>query len=617
MPRRSIVQFAADGERKATGRWRLRTAALVLLGLITALIVGVSVSIAADPIGQVTLVPSTINPGCDLYDMATDLDGNVWLTDWSCQYEAHRISPSGAISNYHLSLVASSGYYEAPCAVALGPDGNMWFLASGANRMWKLEPDGTTTIFDIAPAGAGGSCPGGLAAGPDGNMWFTGQDVIGKMTPTGAVTTYALPSGTFPLSITAGPDGNIWFTTLHTISLITPTGSVTNHPVAALGVSIVTGPDGNLWFTEPTVNRIGRMTVGGSLTEFSAGIPAGSGVSSITPGPDGALWFSEFLADRVGRITTAGVVTDYPMPSGTNPGSITAGGDGNMWIIANSGNDAIWRMGTATAMDSNGDGVDDRIETGPGAFDDGAGTAGSITDAAGNAVYVGPDPDGVRITVGGSGTSPSAFLVCGFSLQLSPGSEVVVTCGSITTRVVSGSAQLVLGDGLTVVSVPAGVTVRLASQPDGSFSLEYLEGGQPVSVTVGGVPGTLKPGETLALNTWQFIGFEAPIDNGGVLNGVKAGKAVPIKWRLLDATGAPVTDLASVTVKTSSLSCAAGTSVDLLEETAAGNSGLQNLGDGYYQYNWKSPKSYAGSCKTMRLDVGDGVLHEALFRFSR
>ena len=34
--------------------------------------------------------------------------------------------------------------------------------------------------------------------------------------------------------------------------------------------------------------------------------------------------------------------------------------------------------------------------------------------------------------------------------------------------------------------------------------------------------------------------------------------------------------------------------------------GLQNLGDGYYQFDWKTPKSYAKSCKTLRLDLAEG-----------
>ena len=54
---------------------------------------------------------------------------------------------------------------------------------------------------------------------------------------------------------------------------------------------------------------------------------------------------------------------------------------------------------------------------------------------------------------------------------------------------------------------------------------------------------------------------------------------------------------------------------DLVEETTAGGSGLQNLGDGYYQLNWKTPASYANSCKTVRLNLGEGIVHTALFKF--
>jgi hypothetical protein len=50
---------------------------------------------------------------------------------------------------------------------------------------------------------------------------------------------------------------------------------------------------------------------------------------------------------------------------------------------------------------------------------------------------------------------------------------------------------------------------------------------------------------------------------------------------------------------------------------ASGDSGLQNLGDGYYQFNWKTPKIYANSCKTLRLSLGEGsgFEHTALFKF--
>ncbi len=91
---------------------------------------------------------------------------------------------------------------------------------------------------------------------------------------------------------------------------------------------------------------------------------------------------------------------------------------------------------------------------------------------------------------------------------------------------------------------------------------------------------------------------------------------IPIKWRLVDSAGTPITNLSTAGVTVATMSCALGTTTDQLEEVAAGSSGLQNLGSGFYQLNWKSPSTYAGSCKTLRLLIG-GVTHEALFQFTK
>lgn len=51
-------------------------------------------------------------------------------------------------------------------------------------------------------------------------------------------------------------------------------------------------------------------------------------------------------------------------------------------------------------------------------------------------------------------------------------------------------------------------------------------------------------------------------------------------------------------------------------ETYAGGSGLQYLGAGNWQFNWKVPKSYPGQCRVLRLDLADGAtLYTAVFQF--
>jgi hypothetical protein len=118
---------------------------------------------------------------------------------------------------------------------------------------------------------------------------------------------------------------------------------------------------------------------------------------------------------------------------------------------------------------------------------------------------------------------------------------------------------------------------------------------------------------------YNFSGFSSPVDSSPTLNVAKAGQSIPLKWRITDANGLPVTSLSSVSVTVASLSCSLGTTPDALEEYASGGSGLQNLGDGYYQFNWKTPQTYANSCKTLKLNLGEGsgFEHTALFKFTR
>src|SRR4051794_12216643 len=84
---------------------------------------------------------------------------------------------------------------------------------------------------------------------------------------------------------------------------------------------IVSGPDGSLWFSEVSANKIGRITIDGAFTEFTAaGNPGG-----IASGSDGALWFTEISGNKIGRITTGGAITEFALPTaGSVPHTIAA-----------------------------------------------------------------------------------------------------------------------------------------------------------------------------------------------------------------------------------------------------------------------------------------------------
>ncbi len=95
------------------------------------------------------------------------------------------------------------------------------------------------------------------------------------------------------------------------------------------------------------------------------------------------------------------------------------------------------------------------------------------------------------------------------------------------------------------------------------------------------------------------------------MTGINIGKAeneIPLKWRDLDAQGRPVTDIgvATAAVKASNR-CTSGTAGDEIETYVAENqSALQNIGNGNYQLDWKTTKSWSNSCKELVFSI-DGA----------
>ena len=146
---------------------------------------------------------------------------------------------------------------------------------------------------------------------------------------------------------------------------------------------------------------------------------------------------------------------------------------------------------------------------------------------------------------------------------------------------------------------------------------EAVSPAAPVGSTLGiGPPGNVILRKLTVVDCYTFTGFTAPVDNG-IVNIAKAGSAIPLKFRVTDANSAPVTGLTAPPVAVTSKGAPCGSDPgDAIEEYAAGNSGLQNLGNGYYQFNWKTPKAYKGQCRTVTVSLGDGnETHTAQFSF--
>lgn len=323
------------------------------------------------------------------YDITLGPDGALWFIVQTCgppncqlSGQIGRVTTSGAVAEYPV---------PTPGGIAAGSDGALWFTEPYSGKIGRITTKRAITEYTIPISG---SAPTGITAGPDGALWFgdNGTDAIGRITTSGKVTEYALSAEceyTRDIAITPGPEGTLWFTqgtpffqtTLHEcIGRITMLGAVTEYqlplrsakidgntiPNATPGLGYITaGPDGALWFTEANIGNIGRITISGTITEFSIPVPNNS-LFGISAGPDGALWFTAsggcfeespsacliFVATEIGRITTSGVITEYPTPA-TVKGlwGIAAGPDGAMWFTDPDG--SVGRITTPLSIHRN------------------------------------------------------------------------------------------------------------------------------------------------------------------------------------------------------------------------------------------------------------------------
>lgn len=256
-----------------------------------------------------------------------------------------------------------------PFHLTSGRDGYLWVVSMG--YIVRVTTGGKFAGGIATPHA--GDVADAIVAGRDGNIWFAeeanGVARIGRITPTGDLAEYVLPSGSSPVALAAGPDG---------IAFV-------GHPTATLGIvsyqgkvsalnfktnidikSIAYDSNGSLWYAG--CDGVGRLTrshavrdypvgggcngqaavslVRGGLAWFSAGghigyIDASSTMhlfkplyapTSMTAAPDGNLWFVNRPANLITRITPRGEASKFPTTFGDSPGDIAVGPDGNLWV---------------------------------------------------------------------------------------------------------------------------------------------------------------------------------------------------------------------------------------------------------------------------------------------
>jgi virginiamycin B lyase len=269
--------------------------------------------------------------------MALGPDGNVWFIDEDAD-RVVRISANGSIKEFSFESVAGG----SGVSMTVGADKD-FYIGDESTSIIRVSVKGQAQGFPI-PSGDNISTDG-MALGSDGNVWFTEFNHIAKITPSGKITEFAYPSGYSTNQyggVTTGSDGNVWFaeSSNNAIGRVIPsTGKITMFPipVSCIPAPVVLGNDKNVWFVcLGSAPLLGNITPKGKIATFAIGGGFSSNeTDQFCRGPDGEPWCASGNDGTVFRInTTSHKVTTFtpPLGSGARPDAVAPGSDGNVWV---------------------------------------------------------------------------------------------------------------------------------------------------------------------------------------------------------------------------------------------------------------------------------------------
>jgi uncharacterized delta-60 repeat protein len=313
-------------------------------------------------------IPSTANPVQPIAGPNINLtfgpDGNIWYVEPYTSDLVGRITPTGQIAEWALPF-SFSGAAE----IVTGPDGKIWFDATGDNTIGSINPaDATIDSYNLPVAnpggGAGGNAVRGLTFDAQGNLWMAEQNSTQPRFFEFSISTdqtTVIPDpvpGSNPYGMSLGADGSLWFTDDHNdhigrISIATDgTATVTEYPIAipqAVNGTITTGGGGTIWFGGSSSNTIGEVVINQGSSVYAQPVTFTATVSANALGagrPTGTVTFYNGSAvlgtatlpakgpDQVSLTTTF-------LPVGSNVITAVYSGDTNFLTSNGSGTQTV------------------------------------------------------------------------------------------------------------------------------------------------------------------------------------------------------------------------------------------------------------------------------------
>lgn len=293
--------------------------------------------------------------------------------------------PSGAQVSTLLS--ASLAALKSPNAIAQAPDGTIFVLDTGNNRICTLAPNGTVTTFAGSPSGAAGSQDGtGTAAQFDHPLGMSLVHVGNN-----DYDLYVADTGNHVVRV-VGSNGQVTTAKLQDLS-----GNVLQFKQPA---SVVLDASGNAWVADAGANQVFEFDktfkLVGTLGSGQAGFTDGIDTAAAFHGPNGLcfdgagnLYILDAGNNALREYHTGGASNGKvdTLPSAgsqpyANPGGVAVDQSGNI-VVADTGHNALVLL-------SPGGSTPTHV---------GTGTAGELDGAAAQASLTGP----TGVTIDSSG----------------------------------------------------------------------------------------------------------------------------------------------------------------------------------------------------------------------
>ncbi|MGH9383972.1 MAG: virginiamycin B lyase family protein, partial [Vicinamibacterales bacterium] len=230
-----------------------------------------------------------------------------------------------------------------PHYVALAPDGSVWYTASKANRVGRLDPrSGAIHEYPLTTT----DCePLGIAIDKRGDVWYAGSSagLIGRLVPrTRKLTEYKMPdpNAVDPHALVFDARGILWFTVEvgNFVGMLDPKkGHITLVPLPMAESrprDIKVDSKGTPFFTEFNTNKIGSIDPATMrITEYL--LPASDARPiSLAIAEDGFIYYTDYFTGLLGRFEPrSGRFDEWLSPSGrqSKPYAIAADAHGAVW----------------------------------------------------------------------------------------------------------------------------------------------------------------------------------------------------------------------------------------------------------------------------------------------